>query len=48
VTDSTGVRASATRLSCPEMYLMSVVNWATKSRLLKYRGDNLSRFCWKA
>jgi hypothetical protein len=48
VTDSTRERALATTLSCPEMCLMSVVNWTTKSRWLNCRGEHLSRFCFKA
>jgi hypothetical protein len=47
-TDSTRYRASAETLTCPEMCLMSVVNWATNSRQLNCRGENLSRFCWKS
>jgi hypothetical protein len=45
LTDSTRERASTTTLSCPEMCLMSVVNWSTKSRWLNYRGEHMSRFC---
>jgi hypothetical protein len=48
VTNSTRERASATTLFCPEMCLMSVVNWAMKSRWLDFRSEHLSRFCWKA
>jgi hypothetical protein len=48
VTDSTRERTSATTLSCPDMCLMSAVNWAARSRWLNCRVERLSRFCWKA
>jgi hypothetical protein len=47
VTDSTREMSSATAFSCPEMCLMSLLNSETKSRWLNYRGEYLSRFCWK-
>jgi hypothetical protein len=34
--------------SYPEMCCMSVVNCAIKPRRLNFRGEQLSRFCWKA
>jgi hypothetical protein len=38
VKESTRDRASATMLSCSEMYRMPVVNWEMKSRWLNCRG----------
>jgi hypothetical protein len=43
-TASTRNRASATMFSCPESWLMSVVNCDMKSRWLNCRGLHLSRF----
>ena len=41
-------RVSATTLSCPDMWRMSVVNCGMKSRWLNCRGLHLSRFRLKA
>jgi hypothetical protein len=43
-TDSTWERASTTTLCCPVICLISVVNWAMKSRWRNCRGEHLSLF----
>ena len=40
--------ASATTLSWPEMWRLSVLNCEMKSRWLNWRGEHLSLFWWKA